>query len=198
MNRLETSKLYRIPRNRNKRNKTYGCGDIRVIDPATKETIRTILISDYQKAATAKKKLSKKYQQELRENPTLYEKKLKRHLMAIAQEYKIKCIPQYIFRFKPYFFILDFYFTKAKLCIEVDGSHHQEPQQLQYDQERTRMLEKHGMQVLRFSNKEVYEDLQGVCETIKQTVGVRVKTGLVEQTKRCQPVQARNRRQAKS
>ena len=50
-------------------------------------------------------------------------------------------------------FILDFYYAKAKLCVEIDGPVHAE--QLEYDRRRTEWLEREGIRVLRFSPQDV-------------------------------------------
>src|SRR6266511_4059143 len=52
-------------------------------------------------------------------------------------------------------FILDFYCPGARVAIEVDGGGHYSPQRLEYDAERTRLLNAHGVRVLRFTNTEV-------------------------------------------
>ena len=65
-------------------------------------------------------------------------------------------------------FIADFYCVEAKLVIEIDGDTHAEPEQAAYDVARTAWLEKHGHRVIRFSNREVYENLDGVLEAIRK------------------------------
>ncbi len=67
-------------------------------------------------------------------------------------------------------FIADFYCHAAKLVIEIDGSQHYEPQGQAYDAERSAILEKYGLEVLRFSNYEVNTDFRAVCEHIDNTV----------------------------
>ena len=49
-------------------------------------------------------------------------------------------------------FIVDFYCSKAKLVIELDGGQHFEPEYLQKDIERDKALEGLGLHVLRFDN----------------------------------------------
>jgi very-short-patch-repair endonuclease len=63
-------------------------------------------------------------------------------------------------------YILDFYCHEARLCIELDGGGHTEPDQQNYDAERTAFLESQGIEVLRYWNHEVMEDLELVLETI--------------------------------
>jgi len=65
-------------------------------------------------------------------------------------------------------YIADFYCADARLCIEVDGDSHAEPDQIEYDAARTRALETEGYRVMRFTNRDVFRDLKGVLETITQ------------------------------
>ena len=71
-------------------------------------------------------------------------------------------------------FIVDFYCHAAKLVIELDGSQHYEPQGLAYDEERTSILQKYGLEVLRLSNNDVNTDFRAVCEQIDHTVKRRL------------------------
>ena len=52
-------------------------------------------------------------------------------------------------------YIPDFYCYAARLAIELDGLHHDHPDQREYDDARTLFLESTGARVLRFSNEEV-------------------------------------------
>jgi very-short-patch-repair endonuclease len=61
-------------------------------------------------------------------------------------------------------FIVDFYCHAAGLVIEVDGNGHDE--QVVYDAERDRILQARGLQVLRISNAEVRDHLNGVLQMI--------------------------------
>ena len=63
-------------------------------------------------------------------------------------------------------FIVDFYCASAKLVIEVDGSQHYEKQGLDYDTERSEFLMAHGLEVLRFSNRDIDRSFDGVCTQI--------------------------------
>ena len=65
---------------------------------------------------------------------------------------------------KPY--IVDFVCLKHKLIIELDGNHHQETTQRQYDVKRTEFLSSNGYRVIRFKNKEVYAHRQHVLQKI--------------------------------
>jgi very-short-patch-repair endonuclease len=61
-------------------------------------------------------------------------------------------------------YIADFCAPRRKLILELDGSQHLERQA--YDAERTRFLESRGCRVLRFWNREVMNDIQGVLAAI--------------------------------
>ena len=65
-------------------------------------------------------------------------------------------------------YIVDFYCPSEKLAIELDGADHYTSAGYEYDQERTKVLESHGIKVLRFENVEVFKALENVLETIKQ------------------------------
>ena len=73
------------------------------------------------------------------------------------------------------YFIADFYCHAAKLIIELDGSQHYEEQGLERDKERTAILEQYGVMVLRFSNRDIERNFQGVCKTIELAVRERMK-----------------------
>ena len=61
-------------------------------------------------------------------------------------------------------YVVDFVCIDAKLIIELDGGQHSE--QSQYDENRTRDLEKAGFVVLRFWNNDVLTNSEGVIEEI--------------------------------
>lgn len=67
-------------------------------------------------------------------------------------------------------YIVDFYCSKAKLVIEVDGAGHAEKWQKEYDEERTAYLQGYSLNILRFWNNEVMENPEGVYETILQAI----------------------------
>ena len=67
-------------------------------------------------------------------------------------------------------FIIDFYCPRIKLVVEVDGDSHFIGEAITYDTERTSFLEGFGLTVLRFTNNEVLNNLQGVDENIRQRI----------------------------
>jgi very-short-patch-repair endonuclease len=68
-------------------------------------------------------------------------------------------------------YILDFYCAELLLAIEIDGESHNE--KLGYDKVRDDFLKGCGITVLRFTNEEVLENLEGVRERVVRWVKVR-------------------------
>lgn len=60
-------------------------------------------------------------------------------------------------------FIADFYCEKAKLVIELDGSRHFTPEGMTYDEARTAAIETVGVEVLRFTNRDIDSEFKAVC-----------------------------------
>ena len=71
-------------------------------------------------------------------------------------------------------YILDFYCSKAKLAIELDGSQHFEPDAVEKDICRAQYLESLGIMVLRIPNNAIWDNLRGVCEQIDTVVNERL------------------------
>ena len=63
-------------------------------------------------------------------------------------------------------YIVDFYIADAKLVIELDGSQRFESDGIEKDCERDHYLESLGIKVVRYSNADVNQDFQGVCQDI--------------------------------
>ena len=60
--------------------------------------------------------------------------------------------------------------------IEVDGSQHFEDDAVEYDKVRTEFLNALDLKVIRFTNKEVDENFDGVCQMIDVEVQARVES----------------------
>ena len=73
-------------------------------------------------------------------------------------------------------YILDFYCAKIKLAIEIDGSQHYEEIGAIKDEARTYTLNKHGISVLRFTNGEINNQFDEVCEYINEFIKKKDKT----------------------
>ena len=67
-------------------------------------------------------------------------------------------------------YVVDFYCPEARLVIELDGQSHFSMTIDDYEAVRTSYLEQEGLKVIRFENKELYDGLDGVLETIKQAL----------------------------
>ncbi len=65
-------------------------------------------------------------------------------------------------------FIADFYCHPLKLVIEVDGGIHKSKEQNEYDIGRTAELNYWGIEVVRFTNEEIENDIKKVINSIKQ------------------------------
>ena len=72
-------------------------------------------------------------------------------------------------------FIADFYCHSARLVIELDGSQHYTNPGKAHDETRTEILERYGIYVLRFSNKDVEDNFEGVCHRIDKVINERIK-----------------------
>lgn len=66
--------------------------------------------------------------------------------------------------FGPY--ILDFFCVAKKLALELDGDQHYHEEAKKYDAARDEYLQLHGVTVLRFRNREVKTNLDGVLTVI--------------------------------
>ncbi len=67
-------------------------------------------------------------------------------------------------------FIVDFYCHEYKLVIELDGEIHLREDVQEHDNGREYEIEKFGITILRFTNKEIYEDLALVKDRILTTI----------------------------
>src|SRR5579871_5072824 len=64
-------------------------------------------------------------------------------------------------------YIADFASFDARLVIEVDGATHSTDEELARDATRVAALAAQGFAVLRFTNDEVFHNLDGVLETVR-------------------------------
>ena len=107
----------------------------------------------------------------LRREMTPHERKL---WYLFLRKYPVKIYKQRIIGK----FIVDFYCASAKLVIEVDGSQHYESHGMAHDAERSAYLSSLGLDVLRFSNRDIDRDFRGVCEQIDLTIQNRQESPL--------------------
>ncbi len=107
----------------------------------------------------------------LRREMTPHERKL---WYLFLRKYPVKIYKQRIIGK----FIVDFYCASAKLVIEVDGSQHYEPRGMAHDAERCVFLSDLGLEVLRFSNRDIDRNFHSVCEQIDITIQERLQNPL--------------------
>ena len=100
---------------------------------------------------------------ELRRNQTDAEKALWARVRN-KQFFGLKFFRQY--SMGPY--ILDFYCPAKKLAAELDGGQHNQPEDREYDAERTAYLNAHGVKVVRFWNNEVLCEMEGVLARLEK------------------------------
>ena len=84
-------------------------------------------------------------------------KRLRKRQLKNCQFYRQRIIGNYI---------VDFYCPEAKLVVEIDGGQHYSEQGMVKDGRRDSHLADLGQTVLRFSAREVLENLDGVLESI--------------------------------
>ncbi len=70
--------------------------------------------------------------------------------------------------------IVDFFYPKAKLVIEVDGGQHYSGKIKINDLKRDQYLKSIGIRVLRFSDRDVLTNIEGVVESILRNLGVEI------------------------
>ena len=68
-------------------------------------------------------------------------------------------------------FIVDFITLDGKLIVEIDVATHSEAFERRRDAHRTRVLESLGFHVLRVTNADVYDNLEGVLDGILHELG---------------------------
>ncbi|MEK7308497.1 MAG: DUF559 domain-containing protein [Nitrospirota bacterium] len=71
-------------------------------------------------------------------------------------------------------YIVDFYCSKLKLVIEIDGKSHDG--RFSYDMKRQQFLESMGLTVIRFNDADVKRDMNNVLMAIEGWIGNREKT----------------------
>lgn len=98
---------------------------------------------------------------ELRNNMTKAEKKLWQELRN-RELFKARWKAQHPIDI----FVVDFYCHKYKLVIEVDGDIHLKEEIRERDDGREHDIEKLGISILRFTNKEIFENIESVKERI--------------------------------
>jgi very-short-patch-repair endonuclease len=97
--------------------------------------------------------------QSLRRDPTPAEKKLWYEFL--------RDLPYKFTRQKPLgSYVADFYCSRERLVIELDGDSHYTDRARRYDEVRSAVLELQGIRVIRFTNTEVLQDFESVCALV--------------------------------
>jgi very-short-patch-repair endonuclease len=69
-------------------------------------------------------------------------------------------------------FILDFYCPKERLGIELDGDSHFTKTAKEYDIWRTKILSDFRIKIIRFTNDQIFENIEQVLEQIKDNLTI--------------------------
>lgn len=101
----------------------------------------------------------------LRKNTTPQEYKLWQ-LLRNKQFNGIKFIRQYPIGS----YIADFCCRKLKIVIEIDGGQHNNTNDIEYDNKRTKYLSEKGYKVIRFWNNEIDDNIDGIYEKLLEII----------------------------
>jgi len=93
-----------------------------------------------------------------RHNATEAERTLWQHLRG--QQLGVKFRRQYSVDA----FVVDFCAPSSKFAVEVDGDSHFSTHGLAYDRERSGCLAKFGIEVIRFTNAEIFEQIDAIVD----------------------------------
>ena len=102
-------------------------------------------------------KIIQKNARENRKNPTVPENKIWYEILSRKQT-GYKFLRQHPIGH----FITDFYCRELKLIIEIDGDSHN--LQKDYDYKRTSYFKARGLNIIRFSNRDVLSNIDGIKE----------------------------------
>ena len=119
---------------------------------------------DYQTADPGQYKLLKDFARQNRNHPTEAEALLWEYLKADSLGVRFK--RQHIIGD----YIADFVCLSHKLAIELDGGYHRLDSQQISDTQRTQWLETKGFRVIRFTNQELFNNIDKVLETIEENL----------------------------
>ena len=124
----------------------------------------TYIIRKHQKSGTPKAI-------ELRKNMTKQEVKL---WYGYLSKYPVRILRQKVISG----YIVDFYCSKARLVIELDGNQHYTQEGLEYDAERYKLLEAYGIETIRFKNEEVEKNFYRTCQIIDEIISKRINSNI--------------------
>ena len=66
-------------------------------------------------------------------------------------------------------YVVDFYCPELKLAIEIDGDVHAYKSRIVYDKQRQKEIEALGIKVLRYTNNDIIQNIEGVLYDIIAT-----------------------------
>ena len=108
-----------------------------------------------------------------------FRKELRKQMTKEERKLWFECLRDYPVRFRRQEIILDyiadFYCSRAKLIVELDGEQHADPVEKERDTLRTRRIQQLGYKVIRIPNREIWRNFQGVKEYIYREMQKRMK-----------------------
>ena len=103
------------------------------------------------------KTLARQLRKNMTEAESFLWQRIRRKQLKDRQFYRQKNIGNYI---------VDFYCPSAKVIVELDGGQHYTQERIRIDQVRDKYLESLDFTILRFSDREVFKNIEGVLERI--------------------------------
>jgi len=103
------------------------------------------------------KQLSRNLRRNMTDAEKLLWSKIRGKQLNGLQFYRQKIIGNYV---------ADFYYAKTRLVIEIDGGKHYSAEGREKDRLRDEYMARAGITVLRFSDREVLENLESVLEKL--------------------------------
>ena len=107
----------------------------------------------------------------LRKNMTKQEKKLWYDFLS---KYPVRFLKQKVIDN----YIVDFYCSKARLIIELDGSQHYTDSGLSKDRIRTEKLEDRNLEVIRIPNRDIDKHFFEICEYLDNYIQQKINENL--------------------
>ena len=108
-----------------------------------------------------------------------FRKELQKQMTKEERKLWFECLRDYPVRFRRQEIILDyiadFYCSRAKLIVELDGEQHADPVEKERDALRTRRIQQLGYKVIRIPNREIWRNFQGVKEYIYREMKKRLE-----------------------
>jgi len=107
------------------------------------------------------KKFSRTLRQEMTDAERLFWSKVRMKQLNGYQFYRQRPIDRYV---------VDFFCPKAKLIVEIDGGQHYEDDGRRKDEIRDKYLSGLGLKILRFSDRDIIENIEGVVEHVLENL----------------------------